>query len=252
MRTVVITGVADGLGRTLAEMFASSGEWVYGCDSRSEGLESLRQKYSNVDVFQADVSRIDQIDAFFRMISDRGRLVDVLVNNVGIAGPRANIEEVSLDQWSDCLNANVTGAFCCIQRVLPAMKARRKGAIVNISTASVRTLPPCRSPYIASKAALEGLTRAVAREVGPHHVRCNAIQPGLMDNARLARVVATVAEQTGKSIAAIEEEALFHVSMRSKVQMSEVAAMVQFLCSDAAMHITGQVIAVDAGVEWES
>jgi NAD(P)-dependent dehydrogenase (short-subunit alcohol dehydrogenase family) len=132
------------------------------------------------------------------------------------------------------------------------MKARRNGAIVNVSTGSVRTLPPGRSPYITSKTALEGLTRAVAREAGSFNVRCNAVQPGLMDNARLARILSRVSEQTGKSPTEVEAEALSFVSMRSKIQMNEVAAMVEFLCSDAARHVTGQIIAVDGGVEWEA
>jgi len=83
-------------------------------------------------------------------------------------------------------------------------------------------------------------------------VRCNAVQPGLMDNARLARIISRVAQQSGISTAEIEAEALSVVSMRSKVQMSEVADMIYFLCSDAARHVTGQIISVDGGVEWEA
>ena len=252
MRTIVITGVGEGLGRTLAELYANRGDRVFGCDIGIERLEELRRSYRNIEVIRADVSRPEDIAGLFGLVRAAGSTVDALINNVGIAGPRANLEDVSIEDWNASLQTNLTGAFLSIKHVLPEMKARRSGAIVNVSTASVRTLPPARSPYITSKAALEGLTRSVAREAGPFNVRCNAVQPGLMDNERLARVLTRVAEQSGKSPAVIEAEALSFVSMRSKVQMSEVAATVDFLCSDAARHVTGQIIAVDGGVEWEA
>jgi NAD(P)-dependent dehydrogenase (short-subunit alcohol dehydrogenase family) len=252
MRTIVITGAGEGLGRTLAELYAGRGDRVFGCDIELEGLEELRRSHRNIEVKRTDVSRPEDVAALFALVRASGSTVDALINNVGIAGPRANLEDVSIEDWNASLQTNLTGAFLCMKHVLPEMKARRSGAIVNVSTASVRTLPPARSPYITSKAALEGLTRSVAREAGPFNVRCNAVQPGLMDNARLARVLSRVAQQSGKSPANIEAEALSFVSMRSKVQMSEVAAAVDFLCSDAARHVTGQIIAVDGGVEWEA
>jgi len=252
MRTVVITGIAEGLGRTLAALYAERGERVFGCDIGLAGLEELRRDHPGIEAVRADVSRPEDVAALFAAVGAAGAPVDILVNNVGIAGPRANIEDVSLEDWNASIQANLTGAFLCIKHALPGMKARRGGAIVNVSTGSVRTLPPARSPYIASKTALEGLTRAVAREVGSFNVRCNAVQPGLMDNARLARILQRISDQTGKPAAEIEAEALSFVSMRTKVQMSEVAAMVDFLCSDAARHVTGQIVAVDGGVEWEA
>jgi NAD(P)-dependent dehydrogenase (short-subunit alcohol dehydrogenase family) len=251
VRTVVITGVAEGLGRNLAERFAALGDRVFGCDAVTTNFPALRRRSPSIEFIEADVSRVDHADAFFARIAQSGCSVDVLVNNVGVSGPRAYAEEISVDAWNACMQANLNGAFWFIQRALPGMKARRKGAIVNVSTASVRTLPPCRTPYVVSKAALEGLTRAIAREAGAFNVRCNAVQPGLMNNDRLARVIARVAEQSGRSADDVEAEALSHVSMRSKVEMSEIAAMIEFLCSDAAEHVTGQIIAVDAGVEWE-
>jgi NAD(P)-dependent dehydrogenase (short-subunit alcohol dehydrogenase family) len=252
MRTVVITGIAEGLGRTLAASYAQLGERVFGCDIGVEGLQDLQRAYPSIKTVRADVSSAADLAGLFALVDAGGAAVDVLVNNVGIAGPRANIEDISLEDWNASIHANLTGAFLCIKHLLPGMKSRRSGAIVNVSTASVSTLPPGRSPYITSKTGLEGLTRAVAREAGPFNVRCNAVQPGLMDNARLARILERIAAQSGRSPADIEAEALSFVSMRSKVQMSEVAAMIAFLCSDQARHVTGQIIAVDAGVEWEN
>jgi NAD(P)-dependent dehydrogenase (short-subunit alcohol dehydrogenase family) len=235
----------------MAQLFAKRGDRVFGCDLDDSGLQDLRRSHPGIETVRADISRPEQVAALFAVIGAAAP-IDILINNVGIAGPRANIEDVSLEDWNASMQANLTGAFLCIKHALPGMKARRNGAIVNVSTGSVRTLPPGRSPYITSKTALEGLTRAVAREAGSFNVRCNAVQPGLMDNARLARILSRVSEQTGKSPTEVEAEALSFVSMRSKIQMNEVAAMVEFLCSDAARHVTGQIIAVDGGVEWEA
>jgi NAD(P)-dependent dehydrogenase (short-subunit alcohol dehydrogenase family) len=138
-----------------------------------------------------------------------------------------------------------------MQHALRSMKHRRGGSIVNISSASVRTLPVNRAPYLASKAGLECVTRAIAREAGPFGVRCNAVQPGAMDNERLREVLERVAARNGQTVEAIEREALKFVSMRTKVSMDEVADLVVFLASDAARHVTGEVIAVDGGLQWE-
>jgi len=233
-------------------MFARQGARVFGCDVDDGALTSLATDLPEVIAKRADVSDPADVDAFFRMIGQHTDAVDVLVNNVGIAGPRAPLEEVTLAEWQQSLQTNLTGAFLCIRQVLSGMKTRHHGSIINVSTGSVRTLPPCRSPYVVSKGALESLTRTLAREVGPFGVRCNAIQPGMMDNARLMRVLTRVAQQSGKTLQDVEAEQLQFVSTRSKVQMSEVAAMVLFLASDAARNITGQIIGVDGGIEWEA
>lgn len=252
MKTVVITGIAEGLGRTTALQFIEQGAHVFGCDVDANALTSLQREIPSAKLVEADVSDPASVDAFFDLIRNHSPVVDVLVNNVGIAGPRAALEDITLTQWQESLQTNVTGAFLTLRHVIPGMKARRRGSIINISTGSVRTLPPCRAPYVVSKGALEALTRTVAREVGPFGIRCNAVQPGMMDNARLTRVLTRVAEQSGKSLEVVESEQLQFVSTRSKVSMAEVAEMVVFLASDAARNITGQIIAVDGGIEWEA
>jgi len=135
--------------------------------------------------------------------------------------------------------------------VIPGMKARRHGVIINFSTASTRTLLPNRSPYIVSKYAVEGLTRNLARELGPFNVRANAILPGGIDNERLRRVLERVAERSGESLEAVRERGLQFVSMRTLIQPQEIADMVFFLCSEQARHVTGQLIGVDGNMEWE-
>lgn len=251
MRNVLITGAADGLGRVTAELFAAAGDRVFACDISAAALESLRIQGTAVMARVTDLSDPAQIEALFTEVWSQAERIDVLINNVGVAGPRAALEDIALSDWTHTLNANLTGAFCMTRGVLPRMKQARSGVILNVSTASVRTLPEWRAPYVVSKAGLESLTRAVAREAGPFDVRCNAVQPGAMDNARLDRVLQRIADQTGKSFAEVDRENLQFVSMRSRVAMREVADMLQYLASHAARHVTGQIIAVDGDTQWE-
>jgi NAD(P)-dependent dehydrogenase (short-subunit alcohol dehydrogenase family) len=252
VRHVVVTGAAAGLGRVTAERFLAAGDRVYVCDITATGVTSLRTESQVALALVVDVSDRLQVDKFFDAIAELTGRVDVLINNVGVAGPIVPVEEVPPQQWTATLDANLNGAFWAIRRVLPAMKAARGGTILNVSTFSVRTLPEWRAPYIVAKAALESLSLVVAREAGPYNIRCNAVRPGAMDNDRLARVIHGLAERTGRSPREVEEELLRYVSMRSKVSMGEVAGLLEFLASDSAAHITSQIIAIDAGAQWEA
>ncbi len=177
--------------------------------------------------------------------------VDVLVNDAAIPGPRAPVEEMPDDEWERTLRVNLYGPFNWIKQVAPGMKARRDGSIVNISTGSVRTLPINRSVYNVSKWGVEGLTKTIARELGPYNVRANAIQPGMVNNPRMQTIVQRIADQEGRSVDDVEADFLRFISMRSKVEPEDIANMAVFLASDQACHVTGQVIAVDGNVEWE-
>jgi NAD(P)-dependent dehydrogenase (short-subunit alcohol dehydrogenase family) len=132
------------------------------------------------------------------------------------------------------------------------MKAQAAGSIINISTASVRTGLPNRLPYVASKQGVMGLTHNTARELRPFGIRCNAILPGLIDNERGRGLIAERAAALGKTIEAIEKEYLKYVSMRCWIDPAEVGELAVFLASTRARHVSGQYIAVDGHMEWES
>ena len=249
-RNVVITGGAGGLGRVMRDLFLSNGDRVHVCDvtldsEAKSGRENLRASV-------CDVGDAADVERFFAEVERWMPRVDVLINNVGIAGPRAPLDEVSEQDWMQIIQVNLLGAIRCMQRVLPAMKAARSGAVLNVSTSSVVTRPLHRSPYNVTKAAIEAVTLSAARELGPYDVRCNAIRPGMMDNERMHRVLRRVADQSGKLVEDVLAQELQYVSMRSMVSMEEVAQLAWFLCSPQAAHITGQLVAVDGGSEWES
>ena len=142
--------------------------------------------------------------------------------------------------------------FYFIKNLTPVMKNNGSGSIINISTASVRTGMLNRLPYIATKEGVMGLTKNVARELGPWNIRCNAILPGLVNNDRGKKIIADKAKEEGKSISEMEEEYLKYISMRCWIHPREIGDLAVFLASEKAKHITGQFIAVDGHMEWEA
>lgn len=251
---VLITGGGGGLGREIATQFLAHGARVHVCDIDAARLQEFsaqhdpsRLKYSCIDMGSAsDMQRL------FADLAAWGSDVSVLVNNVGIAGVRAPVEELSDEDWLESLQANFLGAARCVRHLAGAMKRARAGLIVNISTVSVRTVPLARAPYVVSKAALEGLSMSLARELGPFGVRSNVVRPGGMDNDRLRLILSRVAAAEGLDPDTLLARELENVSMRTLVSMRDVAAMVLYLASDTARHVTGQLIEVDGKVEWEA
>ncbi len=246
-RAVLVTAGAAGIGLAIAGMFSGRGDRVTVCDVDSAALDRARAAIPGLTAIKADVADPLSVAA---LVAEIGR-IDVLVNNAGVAGPVGGIETTDPGEWARCFAVNVHGAFHTIAAAVPAMRAARGGAIINISTASTVTGIPGRSAYVASKWALEGLTRNLARELGPDGIRVNAIRPGFMDTERMRGIVARISEESGRSTEAVEAEALGYISMRTKIQPDEIGETAWFLASDAARHVTGQIIGVDGNAEWE-
>ena len=248
---VIITGGADGIGLVIARQFLAYGAQVHICDVDPEAVARVIEAQPAFRGTVANVGNSAQVRQLFQEAFDWLGYVNVLVNNVGIAGPRAWTENMAEAEWEQTIAVNLHGAFYCIKQALPAMKEHRDGVIINISTVSVKTLPLMRSVYNVSKAGVEALTLNVAKEVGRFNIRCNAIRPGIMNNPRGNRNRARLAKETGKTVEAVEQEYLQFVSMRTKIDQEEVADMALFLASNSAKHVTGQIIAVDGNMEYE-
>lgn len=247
-RTVLVTAGASGIGWAIAESFLDAGDTVHVCDIAADALDALDFPGVRLVRHLADVA---DPDAVARLVNAIGGDLEVLVNNAGIAGPRAMIEDTDEAEWQRTLAINLTGAFLVTKHAARTMKAAGRGVIVNISTATVRTGLPQRSAYVASKHGLMGLTQNLARELGPFGIRVNAVLPGLIDNPRGRALVQRLADEQGKAFAEVEAEFLRYISMRAWIDPREIGAIAVFLSSDAAQHVTGQFIAVDGGVEWE-
>ena len=250
-KKVIVTGGASGIGFAIARRFYADGASVFICDIAPDALEGALADIPGMQGATADVGVNEDVERCFIQAVEAMDGVTTLINNAGIGGPRGNIEDLSADDWDDCIRTNLSSIFYWSKRAIPLMKAQGGGSIINVSTTSAKTGLPGRAPYVASKAGVLGLTYNMARELGVHQIRCNAILPGLIDNPRGRLLVEKLAAAQGTTVADSEEEYLRYISMRTWIQPDEVAEVACFLASDRARHITGQEIAVDGNIEWE-
>jgi NAD(P)-dependent dehydrogenase (short-subunit alcohol dehydrogenase family) len=235
-----------------AEKFLANGAKVHIGDVRQDAVTETLAANPGMTGSACNVGDRADVDRLFDdALAAMGR-VDVLVNLVGIAGPHGPLEDISDEDWQQSMDVNVNGMFYTMKRAIPGMKERRFGCIVNFSSASTVSRLPNRSAYVVSKYAVEGLTKNAARELGPYNVRCNAILPGAINNERLNMVFRRVAADQGMSVEEFEKEALKYISMRTKIEPEELADAVLFLASDKAPHITGVLMEVSGGQEWET
>lgn len=250
-RVALVTGSASGIGKAITKKLLSRGFLVHICDTDQSLLQATLLENVGLCGTLTDVGNAKDIDELFADFRARHNRLDVLVNNVGIAGPRANVENISDQDWERTLAVNVTGCFRMVKHSVPIMKRCGGGSIINISSTSTKTCPPMRSAYVVSKAAIEGFTRALARELGPFNIRCNGVLPGGVKNERFMRVMHQVAEEVNVPIETAVTQARENCSMKALIEMDEIASMVAFLVSDEALHISGQLIAVDGNTEKE-
>lgn len=247
---VIVTAGGSGIGRIIAERFAQLGSEVLCCDVDPERVALLDAGVPSIVTAVADVSRSEDVDRLFRLADAQMGGVDVLVNNAGIAGPVAYVEEVPLEDWRRTLDVNLTGAFLCAQRVAPILKQQHSGCIINMSSQYGLFGGPTRSPYVASKWGLIGLTKTLAMELGPFGIRVNAVCPGAVEGERLERVLREEAFKKGTTRDDLREEWVRGCSLRTFVTPEDVAATVLFLASRGGAHISGQALAVDGHTEW--
>ena len=250
-KVAVVTGGGRALGRAIALRLAREGADLILAAPEENEIDKTADEILNLGrratAVVTDVSHDAQVKKMAdRALADFGR-VDILVNNAGIVGPTAPLQEVSRDDWDQVLAVNLTGAFLCTRAVLPGMIQRRSGKIVNIASTAARNVTAMRSPYAASKWGLIGLTMTVAKEVGKHDIHVNAVCPGPVEGGRINKVIAAQAEEQGRAVEQVTQEYVNQTLLGRFVPAEDVAAMVAFLVSDDANHITGQALEVSAG-----
>ena len=241
---VAITGAAGGIGRVMADSFAACGARAFVSDVDAAALAACGHPGMLADAGQA-VAMEGFVDAAVAALGG----LDVLVNNAGIAGPTAPIEDVTPAALDATLQVDLAAMFHCARRAVPALRAAGGGSIVNLSSAAGKFGFPLRSPYAAAKWGVVGFTRTLAMELGPDGIRVNAILPGLVEGPRIRSVLAAKAAAAGVGDNVQTERALSGVSLRCFVSQQDIANMALYLCSPFGATISGQAISVDGGME---
>ncbi len=245
----LVTAGAQGIGLAITKALLAQGAEVQVCDIDTQALAKVKQELPAVHTRLTDISKEAEVSQLFSEIQKRWGKLNILVNNAGIAGPTAKIEDTLLKDWQDTVDVNLTGSFLCAKYAVPLIKHANGGSIVNISSAAGRHGFPLRTPYSATKFAVIGLTQTWAMELGPDNIRVNAILPGIVQGPRQDRVLSAKAASFGITLDEMRERALQRVSLRRMVSAHDIASQIVFICSSAGSNITGQSLSVDANVE---
>lgn len=230
MRTAVVTGGGSGIGLAVAQRLRADGRIVATVDL----------KPSDDDLcYTADVTDRSQVDAALSAIRDRLGPVAILVNAAGLDGFK-RFTNITFEDWQRVIDVNLHGVFHMIQAVLPDMLDAGWGRIVNISSSSTHSGVPYMAHYVAAKSAVNGLTKSLALEYGPHGITVNAVPPGFIDTPMLRN-----AESQG--FLGDVEQNIAETPVRRIGKPEDIAAACAFLSSDEAGYITGQILGVNGG-----
>lgn len=247
-RVALVTAGASGIGRAIAEELHASGAQVHICDIDSQAIAACLSANPEITASELDVSRVQDVDTLFTEFSARYSQLDILVNNVGIAGPTAPVDKIDPEDWDETISVDLSAAFYVTRLATPLLRITR-GTIVNMASNASLFGFPLRSPYTAAKWGLIGLTKTWAMELGPDGINVNAICPGSVQGPRIDSVIEKDAVERGVSAEEIRAIYERQSSMRAFVNSDEIAATVNFLCSPAAKKISGQALAIDGHTE---
>ena len=235
-KVAIVTGAAAGIGEAVARLFDENGAHLYLVDRDEAGCRAVAESLKSAHAFAGDVRRPEAIAAATTPAIELHGRIDILINNAGIY-PRRAFLDMSEAEWDEMQEINLKSMFHSIKAVLPYMKARGAGKIVNISSVTFHLGMAALSHYVASKGGVIGLTRSLAREMGPHNIHINCITPGAIKTAAEAKVVTE--EQA--------REFLAHQSLQRRLMPLDIARVCLFLSCELSDGMTGQTLNVDGG-----
>ena len=242
-KVAIVTGGSRGIGYAICEAFLREGAKVAVCGSKTEtaqkAVDELKKQYPNGELMAigVNVSSDDEVSAMVKMTYDKWGRVDILVNNAGITSAKSITDTTSGD-FSHMMDVNVTAPFRAIRAVTPIMVEQKCGSIINTSSMVGTYGGRNQCHYAASKFAVNGLTKSVAKELGPHNIRCNAVAPGVVGTDMVA--------------ASVDERTMAGLKMMTPLgrmaEPRELAEIYVYLASEEASFTTGAIIHVDGGI----
>ena len=244
-RTVLITGAASGIGLALAQRFSATGDRVIACDLHREPLDRLARDIKGLRTLAFDVADAKQIETAIASLSDDPP--SVLINNAGLQYV-SPLEEFPPEKWQQLIAVMLTGSALLTRAVLPAMRARNLGRIVNIGSIHGLIASPFKSAYVAAKHGLIGFSKSVALETGDADITINTVCPSYVKTPLVESQIASLAathHMTPEQV--VDEIMLKPMPKRQFISLEELTGTVEFLLSDAARNITGQCITLDGG-----
>lgn len=249
---VVVTGGGQGIGRAIAVGLAAAGARVVIDGRHADTLEQVVKEIvaggGDADWLEGSVTDPDHMEALMAKAAGPAGVLHAVVSNAGIAGPTTPLAELSLDDWNETVAVNLTGVFLTCRAAIPYLRAAPHGKIVLIGSATGKRPLPNRAGYAAAKLGVVGLARTLAHELGPDNICVNVISPFMVENARLRRVVATMAEASGLTPEELHHRFTADTALGRGVTEDDVTRAVLLLCSSAADNLTGQDLNVSSGL----
>lgn len=231
---ILVTGASRGIGKEIAKNLAQKGNKIIANYNRSEEhAKKLQEENENIDIFKADVSKRKEVKQMIEYAINKYGKIDVLINNAGISENKL-FTDVSDEDWEKIVNTNLYSAFCVTQEVLTNMIHNKRGCIINISSVWGMVGSSCETIYSITKAGIDGMTKSLAKELGPSGIRVNSIAPGIIDtdmNKKLSE------EEINK----IKEE----IPLEKIGKTIDISRCVNWLIEDE--YTTGQVVSINGG-----
>lgn len=245
-RVAIVTGVASGIGKETAILFAAEGAKVAGADINAadgeRAMQTIRERGGDAIFVQTDVTQSDQVRAFVDQAVAAYGGIDILFSNVGVVVGNA-LTDVSEEEWDQVMAVNLKSMFLCCKYAIPHMQQRGRGSIILTSSANGLMAEPCLASYCATKAAIIGLTRSIATDYGKYNIRCNCVCPTytrtpLVENWIDSGIDPNLSWEKVNSLHALNRIA----------EVEEVARAVLFLASDESSIVTGSAMVIDGGL----